>query len=175
MPAHVTVVPGKKKNWLNYVAILLKLSSKSSDNACASGEGDLRFKSWTGQIEHSVENGWPALRHFFKRSCVALWCNDAEMASQTRYTLRRRAMSIMKDLILILLGSQDIKKILFSILDTATFANWKVYVSKLLGKDLLDKLGVFGLITMRNWGSTVESLDFRPWSEITEVTEGSEV
>ena len=46
-------------------------ASWSSGNAFVSGAGDLRFKSQAGQIGHSVANGSPPLRHFFKRSCVA--------------------------------------------------------------------------------------------------------
>ena len=42
-----------------------------SGNAFVTGAGDLRFKSQAGQIEHSVANGSPPLRHFFERSCVA--------------------------------------------------------------------------------------------------------
>ena len=42
-----------------------------SGNAFIFGAGGLRFKSWAGQIEHSVANGSPPLRHFFKRSYVA--------------------------------------------------------------------------------------------------------
>ena len=41
--------------------------------------GGLMFKSWAGQIEHSVINGWLPLRHFFKRSCVACRFNDTKM------------------------------------------------------------------------------------------------
>ena len=54
------------------------------------------FKSRAGQIEHRVA------RHFFERSRVARWCNDANMLSlapQTRYTLRRNAGSAMNYLI----------------------------------------------------------------------------
>ena len=45
--------------------------SWSSGNAFVSEAGGLRFKSRAGQIEHSVANGSPPLRHFFERSCVA--------------------------------------------------------------------------------------------------------
>ena len=37
------------------------------------------MKSRTGQIERSVANGSPPLRHFFERSRVARRCNEAEM------------------------------------------------------------------------------------------------
>ena len=43
----------------------------SSGNAFVTGVGGLRFKSRADQIEHSVANGSPPLRHFFERSCVA--------------------------------------------------------------------------------------------------------
>ena len=46
-------------------------TSWSSGNVFIFGAGGLRFKSWTGQIEHSVANSSPLLRHFFIRSCVA--------------------------------------------------------------------------------------------------------
>ena len=39
--------------------------SWSSGNAFVSGAGGLRFKSWAGQIGHSVANGSPLLEHFF--------------------------------------------------------------------------------------------------------------
>ena len=41
------------------------------------------------QIEHSVANGSPPLRHFIERSCVAGARNDAEMlgSAKTFYTL----------------------------------------------------------------------------------------
>ena len=55
-----------------------------------SGAGDLRFESQAGQIEHSVANGLPPLRHFFERS--ELCCLGAAMTRKrtppTRYTLR---------------------------------------------------------------------------------------
>ena len=44
-----------------------------------SGAGGLRFKSRVGQIGSSVVNGFPPLRHFFDRGCVACMRNDAEM------------------------------------------------------------------------------------------------
>ena len=53
------------------------LFSRSSGNAF-SFSGGLRFKSQAGQVERSVANGSPPLRHFFERSCVALR-NDVEM------------------------------------------------------------------------------------------------
>ena len=46
-------------------------NSWSSANALLSGVGGQKFKSRTGQIEHSVANGSPPLRYFFERSCVA--------------------------------------------------------------------------------------------------------
>ena len=57
----------------------MPLASWSSGNAFVSGAGGLRFKSRPGQIEHSVANGLPPLRHFFERSCVARKRNDAKM------------------------------------------------------------------------------------------------
>ena len=50
---------------------ILEKASWSSGNAFVSGAGGLRFKSRAGQIGHSVANGSPPLRRFFKRSCVA--------------------------------------------------------------------------------------------------------
>ena len=67
--------------------------------AFVSGPKDRRFKSRQGQIGHSVANGSLPLRHFFERSCVIYSRNDAEMAPPTRYTLRRNAARIIKDLI----------------------------------------------------------------------------
>ena len=43
----------------------------SNANALLSGAGGQKFKSRTGQIEHSVANGSPPLRYFFEKSCVA--------------------------------------------------------------------------------------------------------
>ena len=45
-------------------------ASCSSGNSFVSGAEGLGFKFWAGQIEHSVTNGSPPLRHYFKRSCV---------------------------------------------------------------------------------------------------------
>ena len=55
--------------------------SWSSGNEFVFGAGGLRFKSRAGQIEHSVANGSPPLRHFFKKSSVGVLPghNDAEM------------------------------------------------------------------------------------------------
>ena len=52
-----------------------------SGNKFVFGAGGLRFKSQAGQIEHSVANGSPSLRHFFKKSCVGVLPghNDAEI------------------------------------------------------------------------------------------------
>ena len=50
-------------------------------NAFGSGAGGLRFKSWAGQIGHSVSNNSPPLQHFLERNCIASRCNDAEMGS----------------------------------------------------------------------------------------------
>ena len=55
---------------------------QSSDNAFVNAAGGLRFKSWAGQIEHSVANDSPPQQHFFERSCVAER-NDAEMGPVT--------------------------------------------------------------------------------------------
>ena len=41
-----------------------------SDNAFVSRGKGLRFESWADQIEHSVANCSPPLRHFSGRSCV---------------------------------------------------------------------------------------------------------
>ena len=48
-------------------------------NVLGSGTGGLRLKSRAGQIGHSVANGSPGLRYFFKRSCVARRRNGVEM------------------------------------------------------------------------------------------------
>ena len=64
----------------------------SSANAFVSGAGGLKFKSWAGQIHRCDISSKEAV--FPER-------NDAEMAPQTRYTLRRNTASIMKNLILI--------------------------------------------------------------------------
>ena len=46
-------------------------ASWSSGNTFVSGAGGLSYKFQTGQIEHSVANGSPLLRHSFERSCVS--------------------------------------------------------------------------------------------------------
>ena len=61
----------------------------SSGNAYVSGAGGLRFKSRVRQIEHSVANGLPQLRHFLAVSCVARKHNDAVMGTATRHTPHR--------------------------------------------------------------------------------------
>ena len=43
----------------------------SSGNTFVSGAGGLRFKSRSGQIEHSAATGSLPLQHFFERSSVA--------------------------------------------------------------------------------------------------------
>ena len=53
------------QTYLNYSNILF------SGNAFVSKAGGPRFKSRAGQIEHSVANGSPPLRHFLERSCTA--------------------------------------------------------------------------------------------------------
>ena len=62
--------------------ILHQISSTNEEPVCkfsscrpggyvfVSGAGGLRFKSWAGQIGHSVANGSLPLQHFFKRSLV---------------------------------------------------------------------------------------------------------
>ena len=40
-------------------------------NAFIFRTGGLRFKSLAGQVERSIANGLPPLRHFFERGCVA--------------------------------------------------------------------------------------------------------
>ena len=72
--------------------------SWSSGNAFVSQAGGLRFKSPTSQIGHKVANSSPPRLHFFKRSYFVRRRNDAEMAPQTRYTLRRNTACIVKDL-----------------------------------------------------------------------------
>ena len=59
-------------------------ASWSIDNAFVCGAGDLRFKSWAGQIEHNVANDDSSLlRHFFERSCIAIaqWHEDEPVNS----------------------------------------------------------------------------------------------
>ena len=63
-----------------YYTIMVLGSLFSSSNAFISGSGSRKFKFRSGQIGHSVAYGSTPLRHFFKRSCVACWCKDAEMA-----------------------------------------------------------------------------------------------
>ena len=57
--------------YIYYNQRLCEPASWSSGNAFVPEAGGLRFKSRAGQIEHSVANGSPPLRHFFERSCVA--------------------------------------------------------------------------------------------------------
>ena len=73
------------------------IASWSSGNAFVFGAGGLGFKSRTSQIEHSVANGSPSLRHFFEKSCAGAMTR--RWVPLTRYTLRRNTASIMKDLI----------------------------------------------------------------------------
>ena len=70
---------GKNITTTNTLYNILLMASWSSGNAFASGAEGLRFKSWAGQIGHSVANGSPPLQHFFERSCVARTHNDVEM------------------------------------------------------------------------------------------------
>ena len=74
----------------------LKPVSSSSGNAFVSGAGSPEFNFWNGQIGYCVAYGSPPLQHFFERSCAARRSNDAEMAPQTRYTLRRNTASIIE-------------------------------------------------------------------------------
>ena len=62
-------------------------ASKSNCNAFVSGAGGLRLKSRASQIGHSVANGSPRLRHFFKRSYVARaqWHGDGPRQLVTRF------------------------------------------------------------------------------------------
>ena len=76
-------------------------ASWSSCNAFVSKAEGLRFKSLGGQIERSVANGLPPLRHFFKRA-VLPGRNDAEMGltnSLHALAYYSRTAIIMKDLI----------------------------------------------------------------------------
>ena len=56
---------------IDVIIYLQLIKSWSSSNAVVSGVGGLRFKSQADQMEHSVANDSPPLRHFFERSCVA--------------------------------------------------------------------------------------------------------
>ena len=83
------------------LAVCFKLmapASWSSGNAFVSGVGGLRFKSRTGQIEHSVTNDLPPLRHSSKRAVLPR-AMTRRWAPPTRYTLRQITASIIKDLI----------------------------------------------------------------------------
>ena len=51
---------------LMFLIIAISLTSLSSGNVFVSGAGGLRFKSRADQIGHSVANGLPPIRHFFK-------------------------------------------------------------------------------------------------------------
>ena len=75
------------------------MASWSSGYAFASGAGGRKFKSWGGQMGHSVANGLLPLQHFFESS--KLCCPGAmtrRWAPQIRYMLRRYKASITKDL-----------------------------------------------------------------------------
>ena len=73
--------------------------SWSSGNKFVFGAGGLRFKSRAGQIEHSVANGSPPLRHFFQKSCVGVLPghNDAEMGPANSLHAWRITASIIKE------------------------------------------------------------------------------
>ena len=48
-------------------------------------------KSWAGQIEHSVANDLPPLRHFFERSVArAQWRGDGPRKPVTRFVVLQR-------------------------------------------------------------------------------------
>ena len=71
-----------KNNKLNQWGFFSTISATIFDylcrNAFVSGAGGLRLKSLAGQIEHSIVNGSPPLRHFFETNGVA-GGNDVEM------------------------------------------------------------------------------------------------
>ena len=83
----------KSKSWLvipNLRITLIKMfipASWSSGNAFVSEAGGLGFKPRVGQIENSVANGLPPLRHFFERSFVAReqWCGYGHRKLVTRF------------------------------------------------------------------------------------------
>ena len=62
-------------------------ASWSSGNTFVSGAGGPSFKSPADQIEHSVANGSPPLRHFFEGNCVARaqWRGDGPRKLVTRF------------------------------------------------------------------------------------------
>ena len=74
-----------------WVALSFVYYYLTSDNAFVSRVGGLRFKSWAGQIGHSVANGSPPQQHFFGRSCVARaqW-RDGLRKLATRFNVLQR-------------------------------------------------------------------------------------
>ena len=65
--------------------------------AFASGAGDLKFKSRADQIGHSVGNGSKPQQHFFKNKLLPAGAIMRGWAPLTRYMLRCKAASKMKD------------------------------------------------------------------------------
>ena len=72
-------------------------ASWSSGNAFVSGARGPKFKSRAGQFGHSVVDGSPPLRHFFKK--VALPGHSDAKIGAARYTPQQNTMSKTKDLI----------------------------------------------------------------------------
>ena len=74
-----------------------------------------RFKSWAGQIGHSVASGLPLLLNFSKEAVLPSRMTRRG-APPTRYTLQHNTASIIKDLILICIRliSQTLSIFLYS-------------------------------------------------------------
>ena len=85
--------------WCTTRPYYTSLASWLRGKAFISGAGGLRFKSRAGQIEHSVVNGSPLLRHFFERGFFASRRMMRRWAPQARYTFRRNTATIIKDLV----------------------------------------------------------------------------
>ena len=87
--------PLKCNKFLFFKSQAEKPASWSSGHAFVSEAGDLRFKSRTGQIEHSVAKGSPPLQHFFKWSCVARaqWHKYGPRKLVTRFGAMQRVQS----------------------------------------------------------------------------------
>ena len=89
-------------NHCNYILnICPVLASWSSCNAFIFVAEGLRFKSWAGQIKHSVANSSPLRDIFSKGAMFVAWCKDTEMGPANSLVLGRNTVSIMKALILI--------------------------------------------------------------------------
>ena len=79
-------------NFLIYVVVFYAtfMASWSNNNMFASGAGDLRFKFQACQIKHSVANGSPSLRHFFKSCYPSAMTEDGRRKLVTRCSVIQR-------------------------------------------------------------------------------------